>query len=63
MVFNRFERFTSFKPPAMPVVYDLPNHQMKSVSIRKKYDFSVFPAMYNATWPILRDRVYAICRT
>ena len=22
MVFNRFERFTSFKPPAMPVVYD-----------------------------------------
>jgi len=25
MVFNRFERFTSFKPPAMPVVYDLGN--------------------------------------
>jgi hypothetical protein len=23
MVFNRFERFTSFKPPAMPVVYDV----------------------------------------
>jgi len=22
MVFNRFERFTFFKPPAMPVVYD-----------------------------------------
>ena len=39
MVFNRFERFTFFKPPAMPVVYDL-----EAKSLEKK------PSLYGQKW-------------
>jgi hypothetical protein len=36
MVFNRFERFTFFKPPALPVVGDWPTEYTKEEALKAR---------------------------